>query len=73
MDKREACHKLADINEEIYDLENSIEDIKSRLRWDDDSRRDWYLERLEIKTAELERVKQEHDRFISEYSDIIYS
>ena len=73
MDKREACHKLADINEEIYDLENSIEDIKSRLRWDDDSKRDWYLERLEEQTAKLEMAKQEHDRFISEYSDIIYS
>ena len=45
MTKKEACHKLAYINERIYDLENSLSDIESRLRWDDESRKDWYLER----------------------------
>ena len=73
MDKREACHKLADINEKIYDLENSLADIKSRLVWDDESKRDWYLERKEKCISELEEAKQEHDNFIREYGDIINS
>ena len=41
MTKKEACHKLAYINERIYDLKNSLSDIESRLRWDDESRKDW--------------------------------
>ena len=60
MTKKEACHKLADINEQIYDLENSLTDIESRLHWDDANKRDWYLERKAIITAELQKCKQEH-------------
>ncbi len=73
MTKKEACHKLADINERIYELENSLSDIESRLLWDDESKREWYLERKAERSAELEKAKQEHDAFISEYADIIYS
>ena len=73
MDKREACHKLADINEKIYDLKNSLADIESRLVWDDESKRDWYLERKEKCISELEEAKQEHDNFMREYGDIINS
>ena len=73
MTKRDACHKLADINERIYELENSLSDIESRLRWDDESKKDWYMERKTERSAELEKVKQERDAFISEYADIIYS
>ena len=73
MDKREACHKLADINEKISEIEDILSDVESRLRWDDESKREWYLKRKSDLTAELERYKREHDEFISEYSDIIYS
>ena len=72
MDKKEACHKLAEINEHIYDLENSLEDIRSRLLWDDDNR-DWLLERQEERLRELEKAKEEHNSFYEEYSDIIHS
>lgn len=73
MDKREACHRLADINEKISELEDSLANVESRLYWDDESRKEWYLERKAELTADLEKYKQEHDAFISEYSDIIYS
>jgi len=73
MDKREACHILAEINEQIYDAENNLERITSRLNWDDPSKRDWLLERREEAIAVLEKYKEEHDAFISEYGDIIYS
>ncbi|MBQ4561298.1 MAG: hypothetical protein IJA55_03075 [Clostridia bacterium] len=73
MTKKEACHRLADINEKISELEDLLLDVESRLRWDDESRREWYLERKSELLAELERYKQEHDSFISEYGDIIYS
>lgn len=73
MDKRKACHILADHNEKIYEIEKSLEDIESRLIWDDESRREWYLERKSKLISELEKCKHEHDTFISKYSDIIYS
>lgn len=73
MDKQEACYRLADINEEIYELENSLADIESRLHWDDENRREWYLERKEEVENKLARCREKHDAFISEYSDIIYS
>lgn len=73
MDKREACHRLADINEKITELEDRLNDIESRLKWDDESRKAWYLERKEEVTVRLERYKQEHDMFINEYGKIIYS
>ena len=64
---------LADLNEKIYEIEKSLEDIESRLIWDDESRREWYLERKAKLIADLENCKQEHYAFISKYSDIIYS
>lgn len=73
MDKREACHRLAEINERIYDLENALEDIESRLRWDDAGKRAWYLERKNELIEKLNKAKREHDDFINSYSDIIYS
>lgn len=73
MDRKEACHRLADINESIYEAENSLESIESRLRWDDESRREWYLEKREKVKEDLERYKQEREAFINEYRDIIYS
>lgn len=73
MNKKEACHILAEINEQIYEIENSLSDIESRIRWDDESRRDWYLERKAELIIELKKHKQEHDEFIRKYSDIIYS
>ena len=73
MDKRTACHKLADLNEAVYDLENSLENIESRLCWDDESRREWYLERKEEVTARLEEARAEAQAFLREYYDIIHS
>ena len=73
MTKQEACNKLADINGRIYELENSLSDIESRLCWDDESKRDWYLERKNERSEELEIAKQEHDTFLGEYYDIIHS
>lgn len=73
MDKREACHRLAEINEQIYDVENNLEQITSRLNWDDPSKKEWLLERREEALALLEKYKEEHDEFISQYGDIIYS
>lgn len=48
-------------------------DIESRLKWDDENRRDWYLERKAEVTVDLKRYRQEHDIFINEYGEIIYS
>lgn len=73
MDKKTACYKLADINEEIYELENRLEDINSRLRWDNEDRKDWYLERREVIMDQLERKRKEHDVFFNRYYDIIHS
>ena len=73
MDKREACHRLAEINEEMDDIVNNLEKIRSRLIWDDPSRREWLLEREEEALANLQRSREEHDAFIREYGDIIYS
>lgn len=73
MTKSEACNKLAYINEKISEIEDLILDIESRLRWDDESRKDWYLERKAELSTTLEVYKQEHNEFISEYGDIIYS
>lgn len=73
MDKREACHRLAEINEAIYDAQNDLERINSRLVWDDPSNRERLLEEKERVEARLEQYKREHDDFIAEYGDIIYS
>ena len=73
MDKRGACHRLAEINEEIYDLEESLTNIESKLLWVDDSEKEWYLEKKEGVMARLKTCKEEHDDFISEYSAVLYS
>ena len=73
MNKREACYKLAEINEKIYEIENMLSNIESRLIWDDESKKPWYLERKEQLTSQLSKCLQEHDDFINEYKDILYS
>jgi len=73
MTKKEACHKLADINEKIYELEELLANIDSRLRWDDDKNRDWYMGQRAKLIVELEKNKQEHIAFINKYRCIIYS
>ena len=73
MDKREACHKLADINESMYDLENMIQDLKSRASWDDDYKTEGCRRRIEDLENQLQVLQREHDDFINQYSDIIYS
>ena len=73
MDKREACHKLADINESIYDLENRLQDLKSRSKWDDNYKTDRCQRRIEELENELQVLQREHDEFINKYSEIIYS
>ncbi len=57
----------------LSELEDRLVDIESRLKWDDESRRDWYLERKAEVTVDLKRYRQEHDIFINEYGEIIYS
>lgn len=73
MTKAEFSHRIADFNEAIYDTENAIADIESRLRWDDESRKEWYLERLEKRKAELEDLKTRLEAFTSEYGDAFWN
>ena len=73
MDKREACHKLADINESMYDLENILHDLKSRSKWDDDYNTEGCRQRIEDLENQLKVLQREHDDFINEYGEIIYS
>lgn len=72
MTKTEYCHRVADFNEAIYDTENSISSIESKLRWDDESKREWYLARLEEEKASLADLKSRLDAFTSEYHDVFF-
>ncbi len=72
MDKKTACHMLADINEAIYECENNIEQIDNRLCWDSKNR-EWLLNKKENALLRLDELHAEHDEFLSNYSDIIYS
>lgn len=73
MTKAEFCHRVADFDEAIYDTENSIADIESRLRWDDESRREWYLEKLAKEKATLEDLKNRLVAFCNEYGDVFHA
>lgn len=73
MDKREACHRLAEINEQINDIGDNLRNVELRLYSCKEEEREWYLEKKAELEEKLERYQQEHDEFISEYSDIIYS
>ena len=73
MDKREACHRLAEINEQVDEIGDDLRNVEFRLYTCKENEREWYLEKKEELEEKLERCKQEHDDFISEYGDIIYS
>ena len=70
VDKTEYCHRLADFHETMYEIEQAIADIESRLRWDDESRREWYLERLEERKSQLAEINREYSAFICEYGAV---
>ena len=73
MDKREACHRLAEINEEVYELEESLSDIERNLLVADEDRRQWLLEKRVEAISRLEKSRREHDEFLDNYYDIIHS
>lgn len=73
MTKYEACHRLAEINEAIYDIQNLISDIESRMHWDNSSKIDWCEERLKELKDMLSKLEREHDDFLREFGYIIYS
>jgi len=73
MDKKEACHKLAEINEVIYDLEIDLERIESKIRLDDGDNLERLLSCKEDVLSRLEKAKEEHDDFYNTYSNIILS
>ena len=47
--------------------------MQDKERQRDDGEKEWYLEKKEEVMAKLERSKEEHDDFISEYSDVLYA
>lgn len=69
MTKTEYCHRVADFDEAIWETENEIASIKSKLLWDDESRKEWYLEKLAICKSELEDIRRRRDAFTSENHD----
>lgn len=72
MTRKEYCQRIADFNEAIYDTENAISDIESRLRWDDESKKNWYLNRLEKAKAELSDINSRLSAFQSEYGYLFW-
>ncbi len=73
MTKAEFSRQIADFNEAIYDTENAIADIESRLRWDDESRKEWYMERLEKEKAELKDLQTRLEMFTNEYGAVFWN
>ena len=67
MTKTEYCHRIAELNEAIYDTENEIASIESKLRWDDEGRREWYLKKLAESKSELENLKKRLEAFTREH------
>ena len=72
MTKFEACREFADINEKIYDIENSLLKINIYLLCCDDEKKPWYLERKSELESELDILKAKHDDFLNKYYDIIH-
>ena len=70
MDRREYAHRVADINEAIYDTEKELERIRFQLLFGEESRKEWYLAAQAKETAELERLKQLLTDFCNEYRDV---
>ena len=73
MDKKKACHMLADYNERINEIWDSIRSIELKLYTCKENEREWYLNNKEKLKRELEKEEQEREKFISEYGDIIHS
>lgn len=73
MTKFEACHELADMNERIYDIGNSLSKIGIALLCCNEENKQWYLERKSELESELNDLKVKHDDFFSKYYDIIHS
>ena len=73
MTKAECCHRVADFDAAIYDTEQAIADLESRLRWDDESRREWYQDKLDKERAELEDYKRRLAEFCREYGDVFHA
>ena len=64
MNRKEYCHKLADINEAIYEVENRLKEIRLKIILEDDdiARKKWFVDaerRLLQEKCELEREKKQ--------------
>ena len=74
MTREEYCQKSADLSEEIYDIENSLEKVRTNIIWEEQKMKDGeynqyesmieYRDELLSKKAELE---SEHSQLVSDY------
>ncbi len=59
MNKREFCHRLADINEVLYDKEKELKEVKFKLVMEDDpGKRAWFAIAQERLIQERDELKE---------------
>ena len=74
MNRRDACHKLADLNEVVYNLKERLSDIRvglGLLDKDDERYEKWCKEKEEIIIA-IEEAEKEAKDFLYDNYDIIH-
>ena len=71
MNKRDYCHRLADINEALYDNEKELKNVKFKLVAEDDpGKRAWFAIAQERLIQERDELKEKRTALEAEgYSD----
>lgn len=71
MNKREFCHRLADINAALYDIEKELREVKFKLIMEEDpDRRNWFNNALGRLLQERNEMREARAALEAEgYSD----
>lgn len=67
MTKKEYCHKLANIDEALYDTKKELKRIKLKIIMESDpDRKKWFVDAQERLRREKEDLDAERKKFVSE-------
>ena len=73
MDRKTYCYKLADINERLYEIDNSLKELSfSIFLWrDNPEKQEWYLQSQARLIEEKNELEEEKETLMQQYSYLL--
>ena len=74
MTRKEFCHRVADFNEALFDLENELDEVRFKIKWEDDpERKAWFVAAQERLLRAKDETEEELMQFTAENRAVFWT